>query len=171
MSSIRANLISVLMLIPMGGTIFCQRRVGPPSVYVSKGACPFECCRYGKWVATRRLVLLDHPGGHPVANFSEGEQVLAITGEVITHPVRFKRSGDYPYHDEVPAGSAVYLLHPLGEGYWLVWYRGKIISIEAYDAPNVPYQWWAKIKRHSGRIGWIRISTTDLPFDGADGCG
>ena len=96
MSSIRANLISVLMLIPMGGTIFCQRRVGPPSVYVSKGACRFECCRYGKWVATRRLVLLDHPGGHPVANVSEGEQVLAITGEVITHPVRFKRSGDYP---------------------------------------------------------------------------
>jgi hypothetical protein len=65
----------------------------------------------------------------------------------------------------------VYLLHPAGEGDWLVWYKGEVISIEAYDAPDVPYQWWVKIRTHSGRIGWVRISTVDLPFNGADSCG
>jgi hypothetical protein len=117
------------------------------------------------------VTLLDHPGGHPVANVQEGEQVLAITGEVITHPIRFKVRRDGPYDDGVPAGSIVYLLHPVGEGFWLVWYKGKIISVDpAYDGPAVAYHWWAEIKTHSGRIGWIRISTTDLPFNGADGC-
>jgi hypothetical protein len=51
MGNFRANLVPLLMLIPMGGTILCQQRASPPSVCVSKGACPFECCRYGKWVA------------------------------------------------------------------------------------------------------------------------
>src|SRR6476469_896512 len=110
MPLIRAGLIGVLLLMT-GGAILPEQRLTPPSVYVSKSACPFECCRYANWAATRPLVLLDRPGGHPVAKVSEGEQVLAITGEVITHQTPFKIRGHGPYDEGVPAGSVVYLLH------------------------------------------------------------
>jgi hypothetical protein len=167
MAASKASLIATFLLAGVCG--ICQQPV--PRVYVSMGACPFECCRYGKWVANRRVVLLDHPGGRPVAKVAAGEQVLAITGEVITRPVRFQVRRDGPYDDGVPAGSAVYLLHPLGEGFWLVWYKGKPISIDpAYDGPEVAYQWWARVRIRSGRIGWVRMSSTDLAFNGVDGC-
>jgi len=33
--------------------MLCQQNPKPPTFYISKGACPFECCRYGKWIARR----------------------------------------------------------------------------------------------------------------------
>jgi hypothetical protein len=73
----RPGFLALLMLASTSGVMLPQQRPAPPSVYVSKGACPFECCRYGRWTSNRAVTLLDHPGGHPVANVQEGAQVLA----------------------------------------------------------------------------------------------
>ena len=60
------------------------------------------------------------------------EEVLAITGEVQTHPLRFQveEKGPDKEAEPVPVGSTVYLLHPVGEGFWLVWFRGRIIQMD-----------------------------------------
>jgi hypothetical protein len=164
--------IAGLTLIPTGVRAFAQQNTAPPSSYISKNACPFECCKYGKWIARRPLVLLDRPEGRPVAQIREREQVLAITGEVHTYPLLFKVRRDGPYDDGVPAGSIVYLLHPVGEGFWLVWFKGKVVqAAPGYNGEGPRYRWWANVKTQAGQIGWVLMSVADLPFDNVDGCG
>ncbi len=151
----------------------CEQSTAPPQLYVSKGACPFECCTYRRWIANRTVALMDHPGGKAIAQVRKREEVLAITGEVQTHPLRFqvKEKGPDKEAEPVPVGSTVYLLHPVGEGFWLVWYRGRIIQMDPqYVGPDPHYQWWAEIKTKSGQSGWVRMNANDLSFDNVDRC-
>jgi hypothetical protein len=167
-----------LLLVLTANLVFSQQSSEPAKVYVSKGACPFECCVYRNWTALRPLSLLDQPGGRSIARIGDGEPVLAITGEVHTKPLRFRLTENGPYADTVrgprqmiPAGSIVYLLHPVGEGYWLVWFRGEAIAIDpAYGGPPPSYQWWAKVKTRTGQIGWVLMSAEDLAFSNVDSC-
>jgi hypothetical protein len=140
----------------------------PPSLYISKGACPFECCVYRKWTANRDLQLMDHPGGKPIAQIRKHDIVSARTGEVTTHPLRFRITQKGPDKEDVPIpiGSIVYLLHPVGEGYWLVWFQGKTIQMDPlYVGPGPRYQWWAKVETHSGQAGWVQMNNNPLRFD------
>jgi hypothetical protein len=168
-----------LLFVLTANIAFSQRSSAPPKVYISKGACPIECCTYRNWTAQQTLSLLDQPGGHSIAQIGNGEQVSAITGEIHTKPLRYQLTEDGPYADRnvpgkrsmIPAGSIVYLLHPVGEGYWLVWFKGKAIEIDpAYGGPPPPYQWWAKVKRRTGQTGWVLIPTEDLAFHNVDAC-
>jgi hypothetical protein len=150
-----------------------QQAAEPPKLYVSEGACPFECCTYQDWIAKRTVTLLDRPGGSAIVQVRKGEKVQAITGEVRTHPLRYQiqQTEDNPQVGTIAAGSTVYLLHPIGEGFWLVWYRGKIVPIDPqYVGPDPSYQWWAKVKSQSGRIGWVQMKANDLAFDRVDRC-
>ena len=167
-----------LLLVLTANIVFSQQSSAPPKIYVSKGACPFECCTYRNWTALRSVSLLDQPEGRSIARIGDGEQVAAITGEVHTKPLRFHLTENGPYADSVPdkrqmipAGSIVYLLHPVGEGYWLVWFKGKAIKIDpAYGGPAPSYQWWAKIKTRTGQIGWVLMSAEHLAFSNVDAC-
>ena len=167
-----------LLLILTANAVFSQQRSAPPKVYVSKGACPFECCVYRNWTALRSLSLLDQPEGRSIARIGDGEQVSALTGEVHAKPLRYQLMENGPYADTVrgprqmiPTGSIVYLLHPVGEGYWLVWFKGKAIEIDpAYGGPPPSYQWWAKVKTRTGQIGWVLMSAEDLAFSNVDAC-
>ncbi len=68
----------------------------PPSVYISHGACPFECCTYREWWATAPVTLVDKPGGTQViATLAKGEHVQARTGEVHVKPLRLVATQDY----------------------------------------------------------------------------
>ncbi len=165
----------VLAVILTAGYSQCEQSAVPPQLYISKGACPFECCTYQLWIANRVVALVDHPGGKVIAQVRKGDKVQAITGEVETHQLRFKikRKGlDFDKVTEpVPVGSTVYLLHPVGEGFWLVWFNGKVIQMDPeYVGPGPQYQWWAKVKVKSGRIGWVRMNANDLAFDHVDRC-
>lgn len=145
----------------------------PPQVYVSKGACPFECCRYGHWLANRTVDLLDRPGGSPITHLRKGEMVTAITGQVETHPLRFQINQKPLDHkiNPVAVGSVVYLLYPVGEGVWSVWFRGKVVEMDPqYLGPGPKYQWWAEIRTQAGRVGWVHMNTHDLAFDHVDAC-
>ncbi|MFZ0592290.1 MAG: hypothetical protein WAM39_17650 [Bryobacteraceae bacterium] len=171
----RFVICAVLAILLTAGHSQCEQSAPPPQLYISKGACPFECCTYQTWIANRTVALVDHPGGKVIAQVRKGEEVQGITGEVETHPLRFqiKEKGlDFDKRTEpVPVGSTVYLLHPVGEGFWLVWFNGKIIQMDPeYVGPGPEYQWWAKVKTKSGHIGWVRMNAKDLSFDNVDRC-
>jgi hypothetical protein len=112
------------------------------------------------------------PGGRSIAQVPKHEEVLAITGEVRTHPLRFqiKQKGPVKETQPVPVGSIVYLLHPVGEGFWMVWFQGKFRWILNIQDPGLQYQWWAKIRTHSRQVGWVHMNPNDLPFDNVDRC-
>jgi hypothetical protein len=60
----------------------------PPSPFHRSGACPFECCRFGQWKARGPVKLYaDKESKKAIADVAEGEQVTALTGEVILDPV------------------------------------------------------------------------------------
>jgi hypothetical protein len=167
------TLVVVLAIVPFG---HCQspQSTAPPQLYVSRGACPFECCTYQQWIANRTVALMDRPGGQSIGRVRKHDKVLAITGEIRTHPLRFqiREKGPDMEAGTVPVGSTVYLLHPVGEGGWLVWVGGRIIEMDPqYKGPGPVYQWWAKIKIKSGQSGWVRMDANDLSFDNVDLCG
>ena len=145
-----------------------------PDPYISKGACPFECCSYREWIANRDVTVMDKPRGKPIAHLRKSDRVSALTGEVETHPLRFqiKQRISGKESASLPRGSTVYLLHPIGEGFWLVWFHGRVMEMDAeYTGPGPRYEWWARVKFHSGQVGWVRMNgNNDLPFDQVDSC-
>lgn len=172
----RFVLCAVLAIVLTADHSQCEQSSVPPQLYISKGACPFECCTYQTWTANRPIAVMNHPRGRVVAQVRKGEKVQAITGEVETHPLRFEvkqRGLNFDKVTEpVPVGSTIYLLHPVGEGFWLVWFNGKVIQMDPeYVGPSPQYQWWAKVKIKAGRIGWVRMNANDLSFDHVDRCG
>jgi hypothetical protein len=141
-----------------------------PNPYIHKGACPFECCTYRDWTTIRPVTLLDRPGGKvTIAHIGIHQHVLGLTGEVHVKPVRLVAARDYgPVHK----GAIFYALHPLGEGYWVAWYQGKLVEVE-FDNNEVPYEhqhwlWWVKIRTRGGQVGWV---LDNLRFDNQDACG
>jgi hypothetical protein len=142
----------------------------PPSVYIDKGACPFECCTYREWVARTDVTLLDSPNGkRVVARVKKGERVAALTGEVHSVPVRVVAHHDYP-DAGVKTGDTVYVLHYIGEGFWKVWHDGKLVEIDDFpDKMSKPKTtWWVKLKTSSGVIGW---TVERGNFENQDACG
>jgi hypothetical protein len=90
----------------------------PPSPYIDKGACPFECCTYREWTAKEAIALVDQPNGkRAVAQLHKGEKVQGVTGEVHSVPSRVVATKDNP-NAKVKAGDVIYVLHYLGEGAW-----------------------------------------------------
>ena len=142
----------------------------PPSIYVDKGACPFECCTYREWVARTDLTLVDSPDGKKVvAQIKKGENVLALTGEIHSVPLQIVSPHDYP-DAGVKAGDTIYILHYEGEGFWKVWHDGKLVEIDNLpDKGTKPKTtWWVKLKTSSGAVGW---TVEHHNFENQDACG
>ena len=142
----------------------------PPSVYIDKGACPFECCTYREWVARTDVTLLDSPNGKGVVGqFKKGEKVLALTGEVHSVPLRVVAHKDYP-EAGVKSGDTIYVLHYIGEGYWKAWHDGKVVELEDFPGSGAKPKatWWVQLKTSSGAVGW---TIEHRNFDNEDACG
>ena len=128
----------------------------PPKRFVDIGACPFECCTYRLWTANDSVQLVDRAQGKRViATLHKGEAVQGLTGEVISTPLAAKASHDIP-ETPIKAGDTFYVLHYDGEGYWKVWFRGKTTYVHesVMDLPHPKTEWWVKVKRRDGAIGW-----------------
>jgi hypothetical protein len=125
-----------------------------------------------------------------------GEKVTALNGKVITRQFGIikalkrlvfddvdTRTVPYSSHKlEIPAGAVLYVLHEQGEGYCLYWYNGAVHSQDLYaetvhkgtdafpwDVVSLPKtEWWANIKNHDGRTGWVLNPTN---FRGIDALG
>lgn len=161
------SLVLLVLSVPVDG--YSQAR--PPSFYIDKGACPFECCTYGNWKTKKTTSAYSLPNlrSKRVGRFVGGSNVLALTGEVHSVPSRFivkKRHGKYR------PGDVLWTYTNLGEGYVKIWFKGKWGQEELGVTPP-PGQtcaqsrycwgelmnegnstWWIKIKSADGWIGW-----------------
>lgn len=140
----------------------------PPNPYIDRGACPFECCLYREWLASKPLSLVDSPEGRRVvARLREGERVTAITGETRSVPLPMRSPVNIP-EAGIHRGNQIFVLHYKGEGIWAVWFGGKLADAEMGNLKTVPKtEWWAKIRTAQGAVGWVRAEGN---FQNQDGC-
>lgn len=160
---------------------------GPLKTFVDMGACPFECCQFGSWKVekTTRAFVLPSKNSKQAGKFSAGTSVLALTGEVRTVPSKFLVKKEYGRYKP---GDELWVYTYLGEGFFKVWFEGKMYKEDLGFSPyggtpgnrcekseycwgeldkDVESAWWVKIKSPDGWIGW-----TNQPenFSGKDGC-
>lgn len=168
----------------------------PPRNYEDLGACPFECCTYREWSVEADTVLYRSRSAKSRAAFrvKKGERVTGVTGVVITlEPGRAVATGDVTIRGEdgrevrVRRGDVLYLLHPIGEGFFKTWFRGRLYEVqpefvaEHASRPEavarLPYLrlqsrprtvWWMKVKNKRGQVGW---TTQNRNFGDVDACG
>jgi hypothetical protein len=172
----RARFRKVLQTIPAS-----QR---PPENYVAKGACPFECCRYGDWTVLESTGLVAAPGSTRVVGTARrGTRVTGLTGEVHLkpEPIAVLMQGD------LPKDMIAFVLDYEGEGYAHVYTQGKVVSVELAYADYcfqiaescraetlwTPKErrkpvWWVKIKMAHGIVGWTDQADH---FGNKDACG
>ena len=163
------NLLLAFALVPASAA------TAPPNPYIDKGACPFECCTYRDWKATKPITRLDQPNGKKrVAQISAGSTVHAVTGEVISAPTAIVARQAYA-DSPIRKGDTFYFLHYAGEGYSLVWYKGKTFDVDLDQSGATPEgppdggaAWWAQIRIPDGKSGWVRVNDQ---FENQDSCG
>ena len=152
---------------------------GPRVPYTDTGACPFECCTYRQWVTNKDTVIYkEMRDGSPVAfRVKKREKVTGVTGVVITKKagqVRALKSFTTSSGVQIRANDIFYLLTYRGEGFYLIWHKGKEFEDEAFDQDNMKVLnapvavWWVKIKNRRGQVGWTRLPEN---FDNKDSCG
>lgn len=194
MKMLRHALTTLLCCLALAGAAGAQTR--PPRNYEDRGACPFECCQYGEWTARDEAVFYKtrSTGARVAFRALKGERVTALTGVVVTlEPGRVVATGDMSVGGNggpsvrVRKGAVMYLLHPTGEGFYKIWFRGRIYEAQPETAEehagrpqrvaDLPYirllsrprtVWWIKARDGRGRTGWTR---QDDRFDGMDACG
>jgi hypothetical protein len=156
----------------------------PPKLpYFDWKACPFETCRYGQWIA-RNPVAVYNTWKEPrsvVAQISQGEKALAITGVVITFaPGIVRMDRDLPAQG-LARGETILTYAFRGEGYSAVWVHGRYdpefdISFTKWPdgtgcggahcaATYVDMgrkAWWVEVKLASGQMGWVRTEGADF---------
>jgi hypothetical protein len=156
----------------------------PPMPFHDLDACPFECCVYRDWRATKRMnawASYDATGAPRVFSVAPGERVTAMTGVVVTSEpgvlhirtpltleVRSRRFPRRPAENiRLEAGDTLYILAKYGEGALAGWFKGRLF--EAFDGDILhPLDavreregepvtaWWVKIRNSRGLIGWVR---------------
>lgn len=148
----------------------------PSRLDVAEGACPFECCTYGRWAATRSVHLLTVPRASAgvVATVSPGDSVTAETGEVHTRAAPFVFGAD---RDGFAKGDTVWVLDYQGEGRFRVRYRGSTVPADLGFSPygargrsmleEYRSVWWVRIKLDNGVVGWTAYPEA---FAGRDAC-
>jgi len=158
----------------------------PPRNYENWGVCPFECCEYRDWIANADVTVHESRSDKsPVAfKLHAQEKVHALTGVVVTEKAGIVRidkavedgfvKGSAKPQLTFKAGDIVYMLSPLGEGFYLFWYRGKVYrsgvelaAMPGVDGKDAIMTWWKQVENKAGKRGW----TTSNNFSNADACG
>ena len=185
-----ASLLLLVVLLGSSVTIGAPQKKQPPQRYVDKGACPFECCTYRGWTTESTTIAYERPdlNSRKVGRFKAGSKVFGLTGRVITTtPGKFVVTKD---HGKYKRGDVLWVYTPLGEGFYKVWFKGKMYD-QGLDVINGPFEqtippcdenpscwgtlkrslkltWWVKVRSAEGWVGW-----TDKPenFGNKDACG
>ncbi len=159
------------ILLLLGMVVGAWAQSAPPAVVVSKNVCPFEGCTYRDWTASRDVPLYDKPQGKVIGNVQKNAHVEGISGDIYAHPVAYRLSKADTYN-KLPKGTLVYALHPVGEGVWQVWWKGRFLSVDlssmGFNGKGIDYQWWAKVRTRNGDIRWVLINVRDMPFQNTD---
>jgi hypothetical protein len=167
----------------------------PPDNYVARGACPFECCRYGNWTVLEDTDLVSRPGSSRVVGRArKGSPAVGLTGEVhlTPEPVVVLAAPEPPMGvltaDELPKNSIAFILDYTGEGYSHVYTRGKVVDAQTHLSyakycyrpskdcwgetlfPSKERKepiWWVKVRLPNGIVGWTDKTNS---FGGQDAC-
>ena len=155
--------------------------VAAPHLHTEQGACPFECCRYGKWTSTETLPVYAR-ADRKAAKLGEippGTAFDAVTGftRTVAGTFRFTRS-----HGDFRAGEQITVYNYLGEGNCRAWRNGRMTEVSLPVSPfggrgsevgemvKPPAQsWWVQVVTPQGKRGWVLIRSA-RNLDGADGC-
>jgi hypothetical protein len=156
----------------------------PKAPVVVQRACPFECCRYGRWTLVEPAVVRRRPSPSAPAAFRlpAGTGVFADTGfvriDTIGLVVLLEPHFDQANRIQYAPGDSILVLDYLGEMVTNAWFRGRRIQTPTFWEPadrgiarverDVSMRWWARVRDRRGRRGWIDMSTTDV--HGADAC-
>jgi len=183
--TIRVMILSIFL----AGSLTSAQDIKPPSPYLDRGACPFECCTYRRWTVEANTVIYKERTTTSGVAFrvKKGERVNGVTGVVITVKpgkviVKKPQTIGQDRKVHVKAGDILYVLHYEGEGFSKIWFRGKIYSDEIPplpgpdNKPSTDFQivskadavWWVQVKNSLGQIGWTK--QTDH-FGNMDACG
>ena len=104
------NRRGLLLLLP---AVALAALAPPPKLYISKDACPFECCVYREWTALNELPVYRKPNGGQIGKLAAGETVQAEAGEVRATPI--PRVASRAYDDAgIREGARFWLLHYYG---------------------------------------------------------
>jgi hypothetical protein len=134
------------------------RTAPPPLPYVEYDVCPFECCTYRDWKASRSITVYERWRDPRNAERSKvafaiqrGETVTAMTGLVMTTkagrarvpkdgvlevvPRRF--IGRPPEKLPIRVGDIIYLLTPHSEHTYTAWFGGNLLEqiVPVVDPP------------------------------------
>jgi hypothetical protein len=166
----------------------------PPDNYVAKGACPFECCRFGNWTVLEDTDLVSSPGSsRMVGRARKGSRAVGLTGEVHLRPepvvvLTAPEADGVLTADDLPKNSIAFILDNVGEGYGNVYTRGKVVVVQTHMSyakycyhpsescwgetllPSKERKeqiWWVKVRLPNGIVGWT--DKTDN-FGNKDGC-
>lgn len=147
---------------------------GAPARWVQKPACPFECCRYGRWTAAVILLLRDgtSDSAKEITTIPAGTSFRALTGHTETDAgVARYLQADQGF----TKGETVAIYDHVGEGHYRAWANGRMQDVDL-AVPRVariekePVQvWWVEAQLEDGTKGWIRMPSTRA-VTGHDGC-
>lgn len=147
----------------------------PPTengVYIAQGICFGEGGCYRHWRTSTPVQLRERldPTSPVVATLTPGEWVEPVAGQLRFLPLRgvVKRATEKP---PLAVGDVVYMLEPLGEGFYVLWHKGQTPEHdwasgdenepitwdkEPKAPPGALLGWWVKLKRENGQTGWAK---------------
>jgi hypothetical protein len=148
-------------------------------VYVDRGACEGEACRYGRWKTREATAIYARPDerSRKVGELRAGRCVVALTGEVqVFAPGRFvvrKAWERFKPGDVIAAytylGEEIYKIRHKGR-----WHASQQLTYSPPPGPGANEQcdldercwgvfekkpdavWWIKMRDGRGRVGWTR---------------
>lgn len=179
------SIAALALLLPIVTAASAQERA--PRVLVDKGACPFECCQYGRWTATKAIPAFTTPGAQRAAfTIPAGAVVTAMTGYVRTVGQPFVVARP---HAPYKSGDTLMVYTYYGEGMFSVWHRGKRFTEDLGFSPyggtagkrctdkercwgtlsrELQSDWWVQVRLVNDKTVWVHGSNG---FQGQDACG
>ena len=162
-----------------GGSVTASRhKQSVAAHFEDRGACPFECCTYRKWLAQKNISAhKDMNEQSPTAfRVRKGEWVDGVTGVVVTtklgqarvtRPIALGRYRAKP-------GELVEVLNYAGEGIYKLRFRRTVIQPGDYDDSGISVVkepetiWWVQLRNKIGQLGWSKEARS---FGNQDACG
>jgi hypothetical protein len=160
----------------------------PPLLVIDYKACPFEGCKFGKWLVTRNTDIFTtwKEGRTRVAAIPKGIVVTGLDGVHITYePDRIQVTAAIPDLHLRP-GDVILRYMYVGEGFANIWADGQFRkeydcsfitetdgsgcgrNCSAKVISNGRKVWWVQVKTPRGQTGW---TNSDGQFDCMDALG
>jgi hypothetical protein len=154
--------------------------------YITKGACPFECCTYGVWPVLAATDVRTGPDStsRVIAALRKGDSVEVVTGEVHVLPGLARVTGrPHSSAADLDPDLPIEILDYIGEGYSRVRQGTRVSQVKiartkarCRESPNWRYcwvdvvrepvsVWWVTVRLSDSRIGWVRVDGGLKPKD------